>query len=427
MQPILIDTNQPNTYSSYRPAKRYRRTLELSDPFIGLEEGFSRFDLLLLVKRVGKEAGFTPRMIQLLEYYLAIFTRDIDWEEGRPIVYQQLSKTALDLGVSEGQIQKLEKQLFEIGAIGYVDSGNCRRYGLRNSETGRIEYAFGVDLSPLGHLKSQLEEKLHEKQFYMRAWQETKRNISTYRRQIRALLLEWQEEGANQELVREFEQAYQPIALQLRTHIRLKEMQSLLERHVVLHQTITEMMGVGDNQLAQQRLAQQNPNAPSPIKTAKGRSTNIIKEAHKEYNNQSINICSQDGQGVQRMATEPPKPHDLITSSGLPHVTLKQAKGAASEQLRDFFPIDSDAMTWDDLVFAADRLRREYQISQASWGEACQLLGRTGAALCLLITDRAVLREVDPVRQPAAYFRGMVSRARGGELRLHNSIFGLLS
>ena len=102
-------------------------------------------------------------MINLLDYYMA-FTRDLDWEEGSsPIVYQSLSRTALDLGVSERQIQKLEKALFEVGAITWNDSGNHRRYGQRCQETGRINYAYGVDLTPLAYIKADLEIKLAEK------------------------------------------------------------------------------------------------------------------------------------------------------------------------------------------------------------------------------------------------------------------------
>lgn len=57
----------------------YRVAMAMADDFTGLEEGADRYALLLLVKKVGKLAGFSPRMIHLLDYYLA-FTRDCDWE-----------------------------------------------------------------------------------------------------------------------------------------------------------------------------------------------------------------------------------------------------------------------------------------------------------------------------------------------------------
>ena len=94
---------------------KLRLSQEQCEEFDGLDKNANRYDLLLLVKRVGKAAGFSPRMITLLDYYMS-FTRDIDWEEGgRPIVYQSLAKTALDMGVSERQIQILENQLFDLG------------------------------------------------------------------------------------------------------------------------------------------------------------------------------------------------------------------------------------------------------------------------------------------------------------------------
>ena len=99
---------QPYNGGGRISSPKLRASLEQSQDFLGLEQDANRYDLLLLVKRVGKSAGFTTRMIELLDYYMA-FTRDIDWEEGSsPIVYQSLAKTALDLDVSERQIQKLD-------------------------------------------------------------------------------------------------------------------------------------------------------------------------------------------------------------------------------------------------------------------------------------------------------------------------------
>ena len=46
----------------------------------GLSKDVDRYALLTLVKRVGKALGFTPRMIQLLDYYMS-FTRECDWQK----------------------------------------------------------------------------------------------------------------------------------------------------------------------------------------------------------------------------------------------------------------------------------------------------------------------------------------------------------
>jgi len=400
----------------------YRKSLADCEDFTGLEENTNRYDLLLLVKRTGKLAGFSPRMIHLLDYYMA-FTCELDWEEGsRPIVYQSLARTSLDLGVTERQIQKLEKQLFEVGAITWNDSGNHKRYGRRDPETGRIQYAYGVDLTPLAFLKPALEEKLHEKQLYDKAWLDTKREISQYRRQIRSLILELQEQGSHTDAIQPFENSYTEIAIQLRTNIRLGALRVLLSRHSDLHSRLLEYVAVNTP-------AQTNPSqAPDLAKeTPSSSCTSEPKFAHYKYTNPfNKNTCSPSGTGFQKSVAEPTEPDNLISATGLQHISLKQVLLAASEQYRAHLPLEPRPMNWNDVVEAAYRLRSGLHISQKSWGEACEVLGRVGASLCVLITDQATERSGNPVRQPAAYFRGMVNRARVGELRLHNSIFGLL-
>jgi replication initiation protein RepC len=416
-----------------KASQRYRQAIELSESFTGLPSGVSRFDLLLLAKRGGREVGFTPKMIQLLEYYMIVLTRDIDWEEGRPIVYQGLSKTALELGVSERQIQALEKSLFEIGAMGYVDSGNCRRFGYRDPASGKLEYAFGPDLSPLVHMHSQLEEAVRQKQEHNRQWHATKRQISAARRQIRSLLLEWRDqkgEVAERE-VHFFETQYDQIAIQLRTHLDLAAMASLLERHQLLLESIGVAMGVCRAQpkcLSSLDVTHQPLEDPlaKGEKTDKPSSLSTNAFAHNQYTNQVISSGSRGDLGSQEGITTPPVPPRAASSDGAEHVTLSQALRVASDRFRAQLPLSPSRATWSDVVEAAYRARTELGISQASWGEACEVVGRTGAALCLLVTDRATLRHDNRVRYPAAYFRGMVARGRVGRLHLQRSVFGLL-
>jgi len=421
ISPFISKSNQ-NHGGGRIASGRYRQSLALCDNFTGLEDSTNRYDLLLLVKRVGKDAGFTPRMIQLLDYYTA-FTTQIDWEEGnRPIVYQSLSKTAMDLGVTERQIQNLEKQLFEAGAITWNDSGNHKRYGSRDPETGRILFAYGVDLTPLAYLRAELEDKLHQKQLTTKAWQETKRQISATRRQIRSLLLEWREEGCDSYQVQSFEQRYDDIAVQLRTHIDLADMRSLLERHQSLYTALLEAIGVGATEVKQftQRANMQE-------KTQKHSCTGEEGFAHNKYTNPiKNNICSPQGKGFQKSVAESSRPEDLITQTGLQHISLKQVLMTCSERFREHLPLEQRPITWSDVTEAAYSLRSQLQISQKSWAEACDLLGRAGAAVCVLLTDRAMQRPETPVLQPAAYFYGMINKARSGHLKLHNSIFGLL-
>ncbi|TWT95399.1 hypothetical protein Pla108_35470 [Botrimarina colliarenosi] len=370
-------------------------------------------------------------MLTLLEYYLA-FTRDLDWEEGsRPVVYQSLARTALDLGVTERQVQKLEAALFAAGAITWNDSGNHKRYGQRDSETGRIVYSFGVDLTPLAYLRPRLEAVLAEKRRHDDAWMAAKRQASWLRRQVRALLAEWaqQEEGAAIDAIEAFALRYDAVAVPIRTSMDLAALTLLVAEHQKLYDAIIEAMGVTSPEV------EEGANQSSMTKEiAKGSSRGEPQVAHYNYPTHSfIEPCSRSDKGFQESVGRPsagkqagPSTGQRSTehaSSGLEHVTLGMVLSAASERLSAQLPKDPG---WGDLVEAAYGLRQELGVSQQSWGEACGVLGRSGAAVAMLVTDRAALREDDPVRSPAAYFRGLISRAERGELRLHRTLFGLL-
>lgn len=434
---------------------KLRRSLEMAEDFAGLEQDVNRYDLLLLVKRVGKSSGFSARMIELLDYYMS-FTREIDWEEGaQPIVYQSLSRTALDLGVSERQIQKLEKALFEAGAITWNDSGNHRRYGQRCPETGAILYAYGVDLAPLAYLKDTLATRLEQKRRYDASWMEAKRQISWYRRQMRALLAELAAVAGEGETAG-FDASYNEIAVQIRTHMDLESLHALLEEHKALHQNILAALE------EEVRSRGTEPEKASPalahienkteISSCRGEQmfTHYIDTTQKQSN--KLDTGRRNVRGFQESSSrtlEPeaqPSEHGAgeagssktnapdaknpetnpILATGLQHITLKQALNAASERFKAHMPLEPRPMNWSDFVDAAYALRSELQINQKSWANACVTLGRSGAAICLLLTDQAAQREENRVRKPGAYFNAMIGRARKGELHLHNSIFAIL-
>jgi replication initiation protein RepC len=223
-----------------------------AEEFLGLEEDANRYELLLLVKRAGKLAGFTPRMVELLDYYLA-YTREEDWLAGaRPIVFQGVTRTAMDLGVSERQIQKLERALFQAGALTWNDSGNHRRYGHRCPETGRIVYAFGVDLSPLARLRDKLQALLDEKRRHDEAWRDAKREVSSLRAQTRGLLAEWgSRPDADLGALADFASHYEAIATPIRSHVTLAALRTLVEAHLGLVERLRDAMGASSGQRAE--------------------------------------------------------------------------------------------------------------------------------------------------------------------------------
>jgi hypothetical protein len=411
----------------------------MADDFLGLEEGTNRYDLLLLVKKTGKAAGFTPRMIELLDYYMS-YTRDIDWEEGHsPIVFQSLSRTAMDLDGSERQVQKLEKALFEAGAITWNDSGNHRRYGHRCPKTGEILYAYGVDLTPLAYLKPKLQDVLAIKEAHKAEWMQAKRQISGYRRSIRAMIAELEALYEEGDQTLELTHSYDRIAIQIRTHISLKRLQSLLAEHRALYQRSQACIEALDQ--AQEREQTEKRSPTSAEKCAHNKST-IQKQSIKIDTSKASptgfqgrrngNSAEEEGASAPMETSNSRKPDtsaqdERILATGIQHISLEQAINASSERYQEHLFSRSGAIDWQDYVEAAYALRSKLGISQNSWGTACIYLGRTGAAITLMLTDQASLRPDNPVRKPAGYFNAMIQRAQIGELHLHKSVFGILS
>lgn len=413
---------------------KLRASIEDAESFDGLSENSNRYDLLLLVKKVGKQAGFTSKMIELLDYYIS-YTRDIDWEQGaRPIIYQSLSKTALEMGVSERQIQNLEKALFEIGALTWNDSGNHKRFGQRCQETGMILYAYGVDLSPLAFLQAHLESLYQDKKLYQKAWMEAKRQISYYRRQIKSIIGEMiliEDQGREVFAIESHQSAYKAISGQIRSHMNIHTLKELIAEHKALFETLSnELLNCLPKEEKTQKASSRSEENFAHINITKHKPTNkfVTSSLSDKGFQESSSRVSEGNQEKPELkeTSQESEEQGPIKTTGLHHITAKQALNVATEDFRGHIPLHPRRLSFDDLVEAAFKRKSEINIAQSSWVRACNNLTKYGAAICVLLTDKAMEREYDPVRNPGAYFNGMINKVERRELKLHKSIMGHL-
>ncbi|WP_391541961.1 replication initiation protein RepC [Posidoniimonas polymericola] len=89
----------------------------------------------------------------------------------------------------------------------------------------------------------------------------------------------------------------------------------------------------------------------------------------------------------------------------------------ATDGFRSHLPLAGRRVGWPEIIEAAYRRGRELRLSRREWANACQVLGREQASLCLMLTDQATCRRAGEVRYPNAYSRELVERARRGGLR----------
>jgi replication initiation protein RepC len=355
--------------------------------------------------------------------------------------------------------------------ITWHDSGNRRRYDVRDEATGKLLYAYGIDLTPLASLKETLQEKLHEKQLYEKAWLDTKRQISWYRGQIRSLLSEAAiavEEGRgliDAAAIARYHRRAGDIGEPIRTYMDLHTTRALLLSHKALHEELKAAVikAAPEEPLPQKRSPQDEPTFAS-IESSKQKPSNEFDTGNSDSNvgvqvngsEAPVNnredstdgeaAAEEEGREQPSVATQAgPDPTPSANtapgrasgagqgrpqSNGLEHLTWQQIMLAASDRFMDCLVCRTAAMQRPvlagDCVKAAYDLTAYLGISHALWAEACAVLGDQAAAVCVVLVDHAMHREDNPVRKPGGYLRAMLRKAESGELHLHKSVFGIL-
>ena len=429
----IIDINQPSKLGGRISSPKFRADLHDMDEYFGFEKDIDRFQALKLVKMAGRDAGFSAELIELLEYYV-IRTDEVDWKEGsQPINYQSVTTTAQDLDISERQVRNREKSLHALGALTWHDSGNFKRYGMRNRETREIQYAFGVDLSPLASLMPVLEQKIVAKKAAKAKWNETKRKISAYRARIRALVAEASFHDGLEDIVLSVTYEYEKISYSIRTYHAQNTLDVLLHKHKSLfdsiNQSLNEVVEAKDkSSFSCDTSARDEEHFPHI------QCTNIQTSNKLDYSNRTgigfqksvvENSETNNEHTASRETAKEEAESDQITDT-ISKITWKQVLNACSDRFKDRIPMHDRPLSWQDLTNSAYALLPTLSIHKSAWWDACETLGRTGATICIMIIDQKLQDPLTPIRSPGGYLREMTARAKKGELNLQGSIFGLL-
>lgn len=429
---MQIENIQPPVSGGRVSSPKFRASLEKAEQFEGLQEDVSKFYALKLIKKAGKDAGFTSDLVELLEYYL-VRTSDVDWTQGNnPICYQAVTTTAQDLDISERQVRNRENALNALGALTWRDSGNFKRFGARDPATGQITYAFGVDLSPLGSLIPVLEQKIERKKAFTALWNDQKRKISGLRGRIRTLLAEACLYDQLMDFAETMQAEYDAICYSIRTYHSLTDLKTLYEKHQLvvsgLLDALNSVSKAEDNShLSYDTSAMGEGNFPHIQRTT------LLKSDKSDYSSPSDN-CLQEGvaasSDLQRIDPEERKSGGSVAAaekeSLAGNITVKQVLNASSERFRSHIPLSNGKVAWSDFVEAAASLLNELKINKSAWWEACGVMDRYAAAICVMVIDQKLQDPENPIKNPGGYLRAMTARAKSGELNLQNSVFGLL-
>ena len=81
--------------------------------------------------------------------------------------------------------------------------------------------------------------------------------------------------------------------------------------------------------------------------------------------------------------------------------------------------------TAHDIDCAVRAILPELGINISAWADACRIMGRDVAAMCVIITDANRDHPKIRVRNPGGYLRGMTSAFRAGNLNIMGSLIAL--
>ena len=445
-----LDEHVNNSSGGRTSTKLSRHLDNYSQNFGGLPEGINRYHLIRLVKRVGRKLGFTGVLISHLEY-LINHTRDCDWGDGgRPIVYKTVQKTALELGLTERQINNREHSLHELKVLSWTELGNHRRTGKRN-QRGNIVFAYGVNLAPLAALYDELLQLEKEQIAYEEDWMAERRRHSNLKRYVLAKIEEAIELGAHPIDLEPLQSRLNQIG-RIRASVSLEKLSQLtLQLEGInndLDSLILDLVETTNNVTDQNKTsakAEENFRPKyytSDYISLKKESSNQQKvkqtdagasDFEEDANFADAQRRGSSGEPVRRSA-QVQSLNDIITSknrgyvppdAGIKHISLGNALAAASDGFKFYIP-DIENAGWAELVEAAAWLCHDLGINRHAWVDACAVMGRNAAAMAVLVVDRNLHHPDYPVKSPGGALCGMTKKAENNELHLHRSLFGIL-
>ena len=374
-----------------------------------------------------------PAQAYALVAKLVRLTNQGDWEPGnRPVAWPSNQTMAEELGMSESALKKLLRLLAEKGIIIHRDSPNGNRYGDRGPD-GRIITAYGIELTPLAVRHGEFvaiaaaarRERKERKALGVEAISigraigragETLARLGPMPPGWAALVAD-----TGSKLAAAKRAAKIPGTTELPFIVAgLQRLREELERWIPV-ENLGENIPYGSPHGTHTTVTDspKNPTdycgAPPevpPVGAPEGRGPGTGQGAPNEA------PCRPSQPAEARIAPPPVAPPASVGR-------------LTPLQLLDLLPALARVVlavtvlpTWEDILnVVGTSLRLTLGVTSSLWIEACRVLGPAEAAVALALV---AAKPPDHFRTtPEAYFRGMVRKAKNGDLQLQRSIWTL--
>lgn len=398
---LAVGTRQPS-----ESGLRMRACVDTGEGAVsGKADAFNCYRTLSHLKEAAPLLGIRPRLVFAIDWLVG-FTRQQDWEPGAtPIVWPSQALQCEVFGLSVTQVKQINRQLIAAGLVIMRDSGNRKRFGRRDT-TGRIIEAYGFDLSPLRSRASEIASAAAAARARRSEMALLKRQAGSLRTELRSAVL-----AAYSFLPAGGVEAAMAALVTPRPRLDLRHPEPLRAHVASLRRAIEELLrAVRESRQTGQEAPEGAENRPHQY-----------KYESTESEEKTVTVLALEGVACHGPVSSPSAGADTAAADPL-RVTPEDIVRIAP-RMAAYLPRGKPG--WSDVVEAADWLRAEIGVPKPTWVDACLAMGRDRAAVAVAVVSA---RPSGHIRKSnAAYFAGMVKRARHGQLDLARSIAGMMA
>ncbi|MDW9620241.1 plasmid replication protein RepC [Sinorhizobium meliloti] len=340
---------------------------------------------------------------------------------GRPIVFKSNQQLAFEIGRSVGRVSRMLSSLFDAGLITMQDSGNYKRYPIRNGD-GEITDGCGIDLRILIVRYAELDELVRQVRAQKKAADAALRRYRGALRNARYAL---------SAAARLSEDSLCRIGARIDrvsniVGIAGKAPSRVLRRATDLLEWLIERMMQLPHRSAE---AQETQNMTCPY-VENGMHKQITTPHPFDESNQERHSANAEQLSSPEAGSASKWAFEESLRRGRSEINqprrLPQAMVALQDVIRAVPALKTYGFapsSWADLARAVPLMCRFAGISEDARARAVEQMGEQQAAVAVAVTLEKYDRQ--EVNSPGGYLRAMTDRARAGELHLARSVFGL--
>lgn len=342
--------------------------------------------------------GVQSNSLAVLDALLSFYPENELRQDAQLIVFPSNAQLALRAHAMAGAtLRRHIAILVEAGLIVRRDSANGKRYARKDGE-GRIESAFGFDLSPLLARSEELAMMAQQVMANRAAFRKVKESLTICRRDVRKLITAAMEEGAEGDW-KAIEDVYVALVGRIPRAPTLADATAALEEMEMLREEIVNRLEVQDN--------------------SKNCSTNDAHNERHIQNSNSESFIELEPSSRKEPAAKPSeirRPKSEVIKAFPLGVVLK-----ACPTISDYGP-DGAIGNWRDLMAAAVVVRSMLKVSPSAYQEACDAMGPENAAAAIA----CILERASFINSAGGYLRDLTRRTERGEFSLGPMVMALL-